>query len=125
MSFPFENGILKKYLFSMLHFLFDKPLCFEYNKVTLYFSRNGGFMYIRRHLEEQVKLASKNYPVIMVCGQRQVGKSTMLNHIKETERKYVTLDDINARRLAETDRRREKGKGRRGAGVIKKERGKE
>lgn len=87
----------------MLHFLFDKPLCFEYNKVTLYFSRNGGFMYIRRHLEEQVKLASKNYPVIMVCGQRQVGKSTMLNHIKEIQRKYVTLDDINARRLAETD----------------------
>ena len=60
-------------------------------------------MYIRRHLEEQVKLASKNYPVIMVCGQRQVGKSTMLNHIKEIQRKYVTLDDINARRLAETD----------------------
>lgn len=66
MPFPFENGILKKYLFSMLHFLFDKPLCFEYNKVTLYFSRNGDFMYIRRHLEEQVKLASKNYPVVMV-----------------------------------------------------------
>ena len=27
----------------------------------------------------------------------------MLNHIKEIQRKYVTLDDINARRLAETD----------------------
>ena len=39
----------------------------------------------------------------MVCGQRQVGKSTMLYHIKEAERKYVTLDDANARRLAETD----------------------
>ncbi len=60
-------------------------------------------MYIRRHLENEVLKASKNYPVVMVCGQRQVGKSTMLNHIKETDRKYVTLDDINARRLAETD----------------------
>ena len=39
----------------------------------------------------------------MVCGQRQVGKSTMLNHIREPERKYVTLDDGNARRLASTD----------------------
>lgn len=39
----------------------------------------------------------------MVCGQRQVGKSTMLHHIKESGRKYVTFDDINARRLAETD----------------------
>jgi len=54
-------------------------------------------------LEEQIKFASKNYPVVMVCGQRQVGKSTMLHHIKESGRKYVTFDDINARRLAETD----------------------
>lgn len=60
-------------------------------------------MYIKRHLESQVLKASKNYPVVIVCGQRQVGKSTMLYHIKEDNRKYVTLDDINARRLAEND----------------------
>lgn len=60
-------------------------------------------MYIERHIKEQILLASKDYPVVMLCGQRQVGKSTLLNHIKEPERKYVTLDDINARRLAETD----------------------
>lgn len=60
-------------------------------------------MYIQRHLESQVQEASKFYPVVMVCGQRQVGKSTMLNHIKEEERRYVTLDDGNARRLAEKD----------------------
>lgn len=60
-------------------------------------------MYIQRHLEDQILKASKYYPVVMVCGQRQVGKSTMLNHIREPERKYVTLDDGNARRLASTD----------------------
>lgn len=60
-------------------------------------------MYIQRHLESQIWEASKFYPVVMVCGQRQVGKSTMLNHIKEKERRYVTLDDGNARRLAEKD----------------------
>lgn len=60
-------------------------------------------MYIKRHLESQILNVSNNYPVIMVCGQRQVGKSTMLNHIKEEDRKYITLDDINARRLAESD----------------------
>lgn len=60
-------------------------------------------MYIQRHLESQIREASKFYPVVMVCGQRQVGKSTMLNHIKEKERRYVTLDDGNARRLAEKD----------------------
>lgn len=60
-------------------------------------------MYIQRHLENQVREASECYPVVMVCGQRQVGKSTMLYHIKEEERRYVTLDDGNARRLAEKD----------------------
>ena len=60
-------------------------------------------MYIQRHLEKQVKKASQYYPVVMVCGQRQVGKSTMLYHIKEEERRYVTLDDGNARRLAKQD----------------------
>ncbi|MBQ7915205.1 MAG: ATP-binding protein [Firmicutes bacterium] len=60
-------------------------------------------MYIQRHLEEQIRKASQYYPVVMVCGQRQVGKSTMLNHIKESNRRYVTLDDGNARRLAVND----------------------
>ena len=59
--------------------------------------------YITRHLEATVREASRHYPVVVVCGQRQVGKSTMLHHIKEPERRYVTLDDANARRLAETD----------------------
>lgn len=60
-------------------------------------------MYINRHIENEILKASQFYPVVMVCGQRQVGKSTMLNHIKEADRQYVTLDDINARRLAEND----------------------
>ena len=60
-------------------------------------------MYIARNIEKNILEASKEYPVVMVCGQRQVGKSTMLKHIKEADRKYVSLDDRNARRLAETD----------------------
>lgn len=60
-------------------------------------------MYIKRTIEKEIINASKYYPVIMVCGQRQVGKSTMLNHIKEENRKYVSLDDRNARRLAHED----------------------
>ncbi|MCD8250383.1 MAG: AAA family ATPase [Lachnospiraceae bacterium] len=60
-------------------------------------------MYIQRHLETQILEASRYYPVVMVCGQRQVGKSTMLNHLREPGRRYVTLDDMNARRMAEQD----------------------
>lgn len=60
-------------------------------------------MYIKRHLEAQILDASHYYPVVMVGGQRQVGKSTMLSHIKEPFRHYITLDDANARRLAAND----------------------
>ncbi len=48
-------------------------------------------MYIKRYLEEQILTASNYYPVVMVCVERQVGKSTMLYHIKKENIKYVTL----------------------------------
>ncbi len=60
-------------------------------------------MYINRALETSFLKLSSCYPVVAVCGQRQVGKSTMLHHIKDKDRNYVTLDDRNARRLAEND----------------------
>ncbi|MBR1552981.1 MAG: ATP-binding protein [Schwartzia sp.] len=60
-------------------------------------------MYISRHLESAIHDASRDYPVVMVSGARQVGKSTMLHHMMEEGRRYVTLDDANARRLALQD----------------------
>jgi len=59
-------------------------------------------MYIKRDIEDTVINLSKYYPVVMVCGQRQVGKSTMLNNIKG-ERKYITFDDMKAKTLARND----------------------
>ena len=60
-------------------------------------------MYIRRHMERQLLKAAEHNPVLIVCGQRQVGKSTMLCHIKEEKRRYVTLDDAKALNLALKD----------------------
>lgn len=60
-------------------------------------------MYLKRDLEDEIKKVSKKYPVVVLCGQRQIGKSTMLYNIKEENRKYVSLDDINARKLASED----------------------
>lgn len=60
-------------------------------------------MYIPRHLDAQILAASKDYPVVMLTGQRQVGKSTMLHHLMEEKRRYVSLNDSYARRLAEDD----------------------
>lgn len=59
--------------------------------------------YIKRSMEDVVRKASSQYPVVMVCGQRQTGKSTMLRHISEPDRIYVSFDRIEVRRLAEND----------------------
>ena len=41
---------------------------------------------------------------VLVTGARQVGKTTMLKHLCEgTDRTYVSLDNIMARELAQTD----------------------
>lgn len=60
-------------------------------------------MYINRNMEKAVLKASGQYPVVMVCGQRQTGKSTMLRHIAEPDRMYVSFDRLETRRLAESD----------------------
>ena len=60
-------------------------------------------MYITRSLEKAFLQANAYYPVLALCGQRQVGKSTMLNHIKTEDKRYVTLDDRNALQLALND----------------------
>ena len=59
--------------------------------------------YITRSMEKVVLKASGQYPVVMVCGQRQTGKSTMLRHISESDRVYVSFDKAETRRLAEND----------------------
>lgn len=60
--------------------------------------------YISRNLEKVVQEVNREYPVILVTGPRQVGKTTMLKKLMEgTERNYVSLDDINERNLAKSD----------------------
>ncbi|MCD8307844.1 MAG: ATP-binding protein [Clostridia bacterium] len=59
--------------------------------------------YINREIENAILSASQNYPVVMVCGQRQVGKSTMLQHLMPEGMTRVTFQNNNMRHLAETD----------------------
>lgn len=60
--------------------------------------------YIKRNLENIVNQVTKEYPVVIVTGPRQVGKTTMLQKLMEgTERGYVSLDDLNERALAKSD----------------------
>ena len=60
--------------------------------------------YITRSLEKVVLQVTKEYPVVLISGPRQVGKTTMLKKLMEgTDRNYVTLDDLQERALAKND----------------------
>ncbi len=59
--------------------------------------------YIKRDMERLVLELTKEYSCILVCGPRQVGKTTMLKNIMEKNRTVVSLDDLEERKLAATD----------------------
>ena len=60
--------------------------------------------YIKRTLEKSIMNISEDYSCLLLIGPRQVGKTTMLEHLMEgTERKRATLDDAENRRLAKND----------------------
>lgn len=60
-------------------------------------------MYLTRTLESWFKEASRQFPVLLVTGARQVGKTTFLRRASEPERTYVTLDDPLVLALAKSD----------------------
>lgn len=60
-------------------------------------------MYIKRSIEQTITKLSEEFPVIVITGARQVGKSTMLRMIKDEGMNYVTLDDMDVRNLALSD----------------------
>ena len=60
--------------------------------------------YITRELERKFLKMNGFFKAILVTGARQVGKTTMLKHLCEgTDRTYVSLDNMMARELAQTD----------------------
>ena len=58
--------------------------------------------YIPRDMEKIMCKLTKEYSCILITGPRQVGKSTMLEHIDRARNK-VTLDDLQERNLAKND----------------------
>jgi predicted AAA+ superfamily ATPase len=60
-------------------------------------------MYIERTITISLLKASAAFPAVMVTGPRQIGKTTLLQHCSEPNRRYVTLDDLNERALAKSD----------------------
>ena len=60
--------------------------------------------YINRHLTDKVRALSNEYTCILLTGPRQVGKTTLLEHvIGDKEVEFVTLDDLDERKIAQSD----------------------
>lgn len=60
--------------------------------------------YIKRTLEKKILEINEDYSCLLLIGPRQVGKTTMLEHLMEgTGRAKVSLDDTENRRLAKRD----------------------
>ena len=50
-------------------------------------------MYIKRALESKIKYLSEHFPVVMVCGARQVGKTTLIrSFFEENSIKFVEIN---------------------------------
>lgn len=63
-------------------------------------------MYIKRTVETQLEKLSKSFPVVMITGSRQVGKTTLLNAISKqmyNPINYISLDNLSVRALALED----------------------
>lgn len=60
-------------------------------------------IYFKRLLEKDIIENSKSFPVILICGPRQVGKTTVLEKLSNDKINYVSLDDPLERKSAIED----------------------
>ncbi len=59
--------------------------------------------YLSRSLEAVVREVAAQFPVVVVTGPRQAGKTTMLRTLLHESHRYASMDDPQLRRLAERD----------------------
>ena len=57
----------------------------------------------QRTMAPIIQQVNDSFPVLLVTGPRQVGKTTLLEMCAADDRNYVTLDDLDARALAQND----------------------
>ncbi len=60
-------------------------------------------MYQQRTIEKAIAKASDFFPVVLISGPRQVGKTTVFKNCEKQARTYVSLDNLTHRKMAQTD----------------------
>ncbi len=63
-------------------------------------------MYLTRYLESHLLELSQTFPVLLLTGARQVGKTTLLQHLSQRpdlRRRYISLDEFKLRAMAARD----------------------
>ena len=60
-------------------------------------------MYFERTIEAAVRKIDETFPVLIMTGPRQVGKTTLLCHMAKEDRKVVSLDNPTIRAFAKRD----------------------
>ena len=60
-------------------------------------------MYYERTLGTVIKQTTETFPVVIVTGPRQVGKTTLLTKLAEPDRKVVSLDNPTIRSFAKSE----------------------
>lgn len=62
-------------------------------------------MFVERNIKEAFECVNSFFPIVLVIGARQVGKSTFLRKVAEPNRKYVSLDPLDVQKQAREDPR--------------------
>ena len=60
-------------------------------------------MYIKRTLSKTILSANETFKVLLLTGPRQIGKTTLLEHLQANKRHYISLDALDVRAAAKED----------------------